>query len=90
MPTGQVDNNTDEILNVPNFALTYKTNILDQVVRARGFKNCVVEIYFSASTPILDLDTRQLSSLLYNLVLLKNGRPSKAREIARENTYVIF
>ena len=39
---------------------------------------------FSASTPILDLDTRQLSSLLYNLVLLKNGRPSKAREIARE------
>ena len=31
LPTGQVDNNTDEILNVPNFALTYKTNILDQV-----------------------------------------------------------
>lgn len=86
LPTGQVDNNTDEILNVPNFALTYKTNILDQVVRARGFKNCVVEIYFSASTPILDLDTRQLSSLLYNLVLLKKWKTIKKLEKLLEKT----
>ncbi|EGW30387.1 uncharacterized protein SPAPADRAFT_143218 [Spathaspora passalidarum NRRL Y-27907] len=68
---GSLGRDDDEILNIPNYALTYKTNILDQIVKAKGFKNCVVEVYFSASTPIIDLSTRQLSSVIYNLVLLR-------------------
>ncbi|EMG50334.1 putative mitochondrial protein, putative, partial [Candida maltosa Xu316] len=74
LPTGYDGQMSDEILNVPNFALTYKTNILEQLVRGKGFENCVVEIYFSASTPIFDLDTRQLSALLYNLILVKKWK----------------
>lgn len=74
LPTGYLGQTSDEILNIPNVALTYKTNVLDQLVRSKGFKNCVIEVYFSASTPIFDLDTRQLSALLYNLILIKKWR----------------
>ncbi|RCK57841.1 Protein FMP27, mitochondrial [Candida viswanathii] len=74
LPTGYLGQTSDEILNVPNVAFTYKTNVLDQLVRSKGFKNCVIEVYFSASTPIFDLDTRQLSALLYNLILIKKWR----------------
>ncbi|KAG7660863.1 FMP27 [[Candida] subhashii] len=71
----------DEILNIPNFALTYKTNVLDQLVKAKGFKNCIIEVYFSASTPILDMNTRQLSAVLYNIVLIQ--KYSKLKRIRR-------
>ncbi|RLV96487.1 Protein FMP27 mitochondrial [Spathaspora sp. JA1] len=68
---GSFGKNQDEIINVPNFALTYKTNVLDLIVKGEGFKNCVVEVYVSASTPIIDLSTRQFSSVIYNFVLLQ-------------------
>ncbi|CAK9440123.1 uncharacterized protein LODBEIA_P42230 [Lodderomyces beijingensis] len=71
LPTGHFGHETDEILNIPNLSYTHKTNLFGQLVRDQGFKNCVMETYFSASTPIFDIDAWQLSAILYNLVLLK-------------------
>ncbi|ODV81863.1 uncharacterized protein CANTADRAFT_45720 [Suhomyces tanzawaensis NRRL Y-17324] len=68
---GHIAKNSDEVLNVPNWSFTYKTNIFDHLVRGDGFKNCVLELFASASSPILDLDTHQVSELFYNLVLFK-------------------
>ncbi|KAG5419749.1 FMP27 [Candida metapsilosis] len=69
--SGSFGQETDEILSMPNYSFTHKTNILSQVVQAKGFKNCVMEIFSSASSPIFDVDSRQLSAILYNLVLFK-------------------
>ncbi|CAI5760657.1 unnamed protein product [Candida verbasci] len=69
--TGYIGQESDEILNIPNFSFTSKANILHQLITQGGFKNCVSECYFSTSTPMLDIDTKQLSSLLYNYVLIK-------------------
>lgn len=62
---------TDEILNIPNCSFTFKANFLHQLLDGYGFKGILVEFYSSASSPILDLDTLQLSELIYNVVLLK-------------------
>lgn len=69
--SGSYGQETDEILSMPNYSFTHKTNILSQVVQAKGFKNCVMEIFLSASSPIFDVDSRQLSAILYNVVLFK-------------------
>ncbi|KAI5901583.1 Protein FMP27 [Candida parapsilosis] len=69
--SGSFGQETDEILSMPNYSFTHKTNILSQVVQAKGFKNCVMEIFSSASSPIFDVDSRQLSAFLYNVVLFK-------------------
>lgn len=59
-----------EILNVPNFAITFKSNIGDNLSRGSGFKKSVIEFFASTSSPILDLSTAQLSDLGYNLILI--------------------
>ncbi|CAK7892929.1 protein Fmp27p, mitochondrial [[Candida] anglica] len=61
---------TDEVLNLPNFGCTIKSNVLDHLARGDGFKNCVIELFSSASSPIVDLDTEQLTSFNYNIVLI--------------------
>ncbi|KAI5963039.1 FMP27 [Candida pseudojiufengensis] len=63
--------NSDELLNMPNNSFTFKSNLLSQLIQSRGFENCVMEIYFSASSPILDVTSRQMSALLYNGVLIQ-------------------
>lgn len=62
---------SDEILNIPNYSVTLKSNMLDNLANGYGFRNSVVELFSSASSPVFDLDTNQLSSLLYNLALLR-------------------
>ncbi|CUM65187.1 uncharacterized protein PRCAT00002815001 [Priceomyces carsonii] len=62
---------TDELLNIPNVSFTCKTNILDRLAKGDGFKDCAMEFFSSASSPILDLDVNQLSEVFYNVVLLK-------------------
>lgn len=74
---------SDEVLNIPNYSFTFKSNIMDNLANGYGFKNCVVEFFSSASSPILDVDTAQLSSLLYNLILLKKFL--KLNDLKREN-----
>ncbi|KAI5969813.1 FMP27 [Candida margitis] len=69
--SGAYGKETDEILSMPNYSFTHKTNLLSQVVQAKGFKNCVMEVFSSASSPIFDVDSRQLSAILYNMVLFK-------------------
>ncbi|KAI3404212.2 FMP27 [Candida oxycetoniae] len=81
LSTGHFGHESDEVLNVPNFSFTHKTNLLGQLVKAKGFKNCVMEVYFSASTPIFDIDAKQLSAILYNIVLLKKWM--KLRKLRR-------
>ncbi|KAI5964489.1 FMP27 [Candida theae] len=71
MVSGAYGLETDEILSMPNYSFTHKTNMLSQVVQAKGFKNCVMETFSSASSPIFDVDSRQLSAFLYNIVLFK-------------------
>lgn len=71
MDTGVLGKSSDEILNIPNFSFTHKGNIFDHLVRGRGFKDCVLEFYSSASNPVLDLTTVQVSEIFYNLVLLR-------------------
>ncbi|KAK6458231.1 mitochondrial protein [Scheffersomyces xylosifermentans] len=71
LKTGNIGKTSDEIVNVPNFSFTHKSNLLDHLAKGRGFKDCVLEFYSSASSPVLDLSTRQLSEIFYNLVLLK-------------------
>lgn len=62
---------SDEILNIPNYSLTIKTNVLDNLANGYGFRDCVMELFSSVSSPILDLDTVQLSNMVYNLILIK-------------------
>ncbi|CUM45257.1 unnamed protein product [Debaryomyces fabryi] len=87
----------DEILNIPNFNYTYKSNILDCMVRDRGFEHCVTEFAASACSPMIDLNTAQLATLIYNCVLikkyftlkqLKKRNKKMNHEIIREHTNV--
>lgn len=61
--------NTDEIMNIPLFGFTFKSNFLDHLARGDGFENCVMELFSSTSSPILDLETDQLTSIIYNIVM---------------------
>lgn len=79
--------NKTEIFNIPQFGFTLKSNVLDHLARGQGFKNCVMELFTSASSPNLDLDTSQLTELVYNLVvifkytkLLRLRRKAKGQE----------
>lgn len=74
---------SDEVLNIPNYSLTIKTNVLDNLANGYGFKDCVMELFSSASSPILDLDTVQLSNLVYNLVLIRKFL--KLRKLKKNN-----
>lgn len=79
--------NKTEIFNIPQFGFTLKSNVLDHLARGQGFKNCVMELFTSASSPNLDLDTSQLTELVYNVVvifkytkLLRLRRKAKGQE----------
>lgn len=71
LQSGRIGKQSDEILNIPNYSFSFKTNILHHLARGLGFKNCVMELFVAVSSPILDLDTTQLSDVFYNVVLLK-------------------
>lgn len=81
LSTGHFGLESDEVLNIPNCSFTHKTNLLGQIVKAKGFENCVMELYFSTSTPIFDIDAKQLSAILYNIVLLRKW--SKLRRLRK-------
>lgn len=59
-----------EILNIPNFAITFKSNVGYNLSQGHGFKNSVVELFASTSSPIIDLDTTQFSELCFNMILI--------------------
>ncbi|KAI5956819.1 FMP27 [Candida jiufengensis] len=81
LPSGVDGQDSDEILNMPNNSLTFKSNLVSQLAQSRGFENCVMELYFSASSPIFDVNSRQMSAILYNVVLLKKwSRLQKLRK----------
>lgn len=78
----------DEFLNLPNFSFTFKTNIADHLANGYGFKNCVLELFSSASSPILDLDAHHYALLAFNyavLVKLFTLRKLRKQRTAREN-----
>lgn len=85
----------DEVLNIPNFNYTYKSNVLDCMVRDKGFKDCVTEFAATACSPMIDLSTVQLATFIYNCVLikkyftlkhLKKRNKKLNREIIKEHT----
>lgn len=59
-----------EILNIPNFAITFKSNIGYNLSRGHGFKDSVIELFASTSSPIVDLNTTQLSEICFNMILI--------------------
>lgn len=83
-------NDTEEILNIPQFGFTFKSNVLDHLARGDGFKNCVMELFTSASSPILDLDVVQLTSIVYSVhmitkyIKLLNQRKNNTNSIQEE------
>lgn len=76
---------TDEILNVPNFNFTLKTNVTDNLAKGNGFRNCVLELFLSASSPVLDLSAEQCALIIYNYVVLK--KLAKLRKLKKRHQY---
>lgn len=60
-----------EILAIPNFTFTVKTNIIDRLCRGYGFRKSVLEMFSSGTSPMLDITTDQLALLSYNAVIWK-------------------
>lgn len=60
-----------EVLNLPNYSVNFKGNFLDKFTKNEGFKDCVAEIFFTCSNPILDLDSSIIASIIYNIVISK-------------------
>lgn len=85
LQSGRIGKQSEEILNVPNYSFSIKTNIFHHLATGLGFKNCVMEFFAAASSPILDLDTTQLSDVFYNIVLLKKWLKLKhLKRLARD------
>lgn len=61
-----------EILYVSNFISTYKSNLIDRISKLRSFRDCNNEIYCTASSPLIDLNTNQVALLIYNGFLLRS------------------
>ncbi|CCE81801.1 Piso0_002473 [Millerozyma farinosa CBS 7064] len=70
-----------ELVNIPNYNITYKSNILDHLQKGLGFKNTSTDLFSSACSPILDFNMKQLPVLAYNVILLnKCLKINKARK----------
>lgn len=61
----------DEFFHVPNFSLATKTNMNDRFASGYGYKDTVLEIFCSGSSPVFDVTTDQFALLTYNYVVLK-------------------
>lgn len=61
----------DEFFNFPNCTFTFKSNVTDNLARGNGFKNCVMELFLTGSSPMLDVDVDQFALLAYNYVVVK-------------------
>lgn len=78
----------DEFLNVPSFTVTTKTNIINHLAKGNGFKNCVLELFLSLSSPVLDLTVEQCALLAYNYVLVRKlMKLRKLRGRAEDSKY---
>lgn len=58
---------SDEFFCIPNTNVTFKSNITHNLAEGLGLKSSVVELFLSASSPLLDVDTEQLGLLIYNV-----------------------
>ena len=72
-----------EILYVSNFIATYKSNLIDKISKLQSFRDCNSEIYSTASSPLIDLDTNQVALLIYNGFLLSSYM--KLRKLRQTN-----
>lgn len=61
----------DEFFHIPNFSLATKTNMNDRFASGYGYKDTVLEMFCSGSSPIFDVTTDQFGLLTYNYVVLK-------------------
>ncbi|WEJ93490.1 Protein SABRE [Yamadazyma tenuis] len=68
---GSFHKNQVEVLNIPTYSLSCKANYFDKLIRGEGFQNCIAELFWTCSNPILDLDSPFLTSLLHNIVILR-------------------
>ncbi|KAM9907455.1 hypothetical protein OXX79_000941 [Metschnikowia pulcherrima] len=60
-----------ELLSLPNLSFTFKTNAARRLIDGLGFKNCLMEFFSSANSPILDVDHYQFAALVYNYTVWK-------------------
>lgn len=81
--TGREYMASDEVLVISNQSFNLRTNALDYLARGDGFKNSAIEVFSSASGVILDVDSVQLSSIMYNGVLI--GKFMKVRKLRQSN-----
>lgn len=61
----------DEICNVLSINSTTRSNIPDRLAQGLGFKDCVLETFSSATSPVVDLDAMQCAMVVYNYLVYK-------------------
>ncbi|OBA23666.1 hypothetical protein METBIDRAFT_110417 [Metschnikowia bicuspidata var. bicuspidata NRRL YB-4993] len=59
----------NELISIPNFSFTLKTNAARHLVDGFGFKNSIFEIFLSVNSPTLDIDHHQLAILAHNFTV---------------------
>lgn len=61
----------DEFFNFPNCTFTFKSNVTDHLAKGYGFRNCVIELFLTGSSPMLDVDAELFALLAYNYVVVR-------------------
>lgn len=81
--TGREYMDSDEVLIISNQSFNLRTNAMDYLARGDGFKNSAIEVFSSASGVVMDVDSVQLLSIIYNGVLI--GKFMKVRKLRQIN-----
>lgn len=84
---GYLHRQKEEVLNLPTYALNFKANYLDKLARGEGFEKCVAELFFTSSSPVLDLNSNFLTSMVYNIIIL--AKFFKFKKVYREYKKVV-
>lgn len=89
---------TGQIIRMPNFNFTHKSNAFHHLLRDEVLNDVKVELYASMCNPIVDMDLLQVTTLLFTFVTLMNrleankrgrsekGYPRSGKEDTKINT----
>lgn len=61
----------DEFFNFPNCTFNFKSNFNDHLAKGLGFRNCVIELFLTGSSPMFDVDADQFALLAFNYVVIR-------------------
>lgn len=82
--TGVSYRDVDEFFNFPNCTFNFKLNINDHLAQGLGFKNCVIELFLTGSSPMFDVDADQFALLAFNYVVMR--KLFKLKKLRRART----